>query len=168
MLLLVTGTVFTTYTQTSKKTSANNPLQKQLTGTWTLVSVDNIYPDSSRVHPYGEDPKGLLVFDDKGNYAIQILKAVRPKVASGDKNKATPEEYAALVQGSNSHFGRYTVDETGKTITFLVEHASFPNWEGTAQKRAYTYTGNEIKYVVTHTTQGGQAVVAEVAWKRLQ
>ncbi len=139
-----------------------------LSGTWTLLSVDNIYPDGSRVHPYGNNPKGLLVFDEKGNYAIQILKAIRPKVASGDKNKCTPEEYAALVQGSNAHYGKYTVDEVGKTITFIIEGASFPNWEGTQQKRSYVYNGQTIKYVVTQTTQGGVAVIAEVAWKRLQ
>ena len=139
----------------------------QLTGTWTLVSVNNIYPDGSRVHPYGEAPKGLLVFDEKGNYAIQILKAVRPKIASGDKNKCTPEEYAALVQGSNAHFGTYTVDEAEKNITFMIGGASFPNWEGTQQKRSYTYTGHEIRYVVTQTTQGGTSVIAEVVWKRL-
>ncbi|MBL0181451.1 MAG: lipocalin-like domain-containing protein [Chitinophagaceae bacterium] len=143
-------------------------LKEQLIGTWALVSVDNIYPDSSRQHPYGENPVGILIFDAKGNYAIQILKAVRPKVASGDKNKGTPEEYLALVQGSNSHFGTYSVDEASKTITFNITHASFPNWEGTVQKRQYTYTGNEIKYVVTNTTQGGQSVIAEVAWKRIQ
>lgn len=146
----------------------NKNLKEQLTGTWALVSVDNIFPDSSRQHPYGENPAGILVFDANGNYAIQILKAVRPKVASGDKNKGTVEEYQALVQGSNSHFGTYSVDETSKTITFNITHASFPNWEGTVQKRLYTYTGNEIKYVVTHTTQGGQSVIAEVAWKKFQ
>jgi Lipocalin-like domain len=150
------------------KASSKNSIEQELIGTWSLISVDNKYPDSSRVHPYGDNPQGMLIFDSKGNYAIQILKAVRPKVASGDKNTCTPEENAALVQGSNSHFGKYLVDGTTKTILFKIEHASFPNWEGTTQKRSYTFTGNEIKYVVTHTTQGGQSVVAEVAWRRLQ
>jgi hypothetical protein len=146
----------------------NKPLQQQLVGTWLLVSVDNIYPDSSRVHPYGVNPQGMLMFDDKGNYTTQILKDVRPKVASGDKNKCTPEEYAALVQGSNSHFGKYEIDEKNKTITFKIQHASFPNWEGTEQKRSYTYSGTGLKYIVTQTTQGGQSVIAEVAWQRLE
>jgi len=165
-LLIFAGSVSALPAQENKTSKKN--LQKQLIGTWTLLSVDNIYPDSTRVHPYGDNPQGLLIFDTRGNYAIQILKAVRPKVASGDKNKCTPEENAVLVQGSNSHFGKYKVDEASKTITFNIEHASFPNWEATEQKRSYTYTGNEIKYVVTHTTQGGQSIVAEVAWRRLQ
>lgn len=143
------------------------PLQEQLTGTWALVTVDNIYPDGSRVHPYGENPRGLLVFDAQGNYAIQIYKADRIKVASGDKNIVTTEESAALIQGSNAHFGKFTVDERAKTITFKIDHATFTNWDNVDQERSYTYTGNEIKYVVTHTTQGGKAVIAEVAWRRL-
>ncbi|MBO9563643.1 MAG: lipocalin-like domain-containing protein [Niastella sp.] len=157
---------FATHAQQNAQTTAGK--LPALSGTWILISVDNIYPDGSRIHPYGENPKGLLVFDEKGNYAIQILKAVRPQVASGDKNKCTPEEYAALVQGSNAHYGKYIVDEAGKTITFIIEGASFPNWEGTQQKRSYVYNGQTIKYVVTQTTQGGVAVIAEVAWKRLQ
>ncbi|THU38293.1 lipocalin-like domain-containing protein [Niastella caeni] len=165
-LLLVLGSVSILYAQ--KDQPSKRSLQQQLIGTWTLLSVDNIYADGSRVHPYGENPQGLLIFDEKGNYAIQILKAVRPKIASGDKNKCTPEESAALVQGSNSHFGKYEVDEKGSSITFNIEHAFYPNWEGTRQKRIYTYTGDEIKYVVTHTTQGGQEVIAEVAWRRLK
>lgn len=148
-------------------TFAQKPsLQQQLVGTWKLISVDNIYPDSSRVHPYGDNPSGMLIFDKNGNYAIQILRTTRPQIKSGDKNTCTPEEYLALVQGSNSHFGKYIVDEPNKTITFKIEKAFFPNWEGTEQKRSYIYTGNEIRYVVTHTTQGGKAVIAEVAWKR--
>jgi hypothetical protein len=141
-------------------------LKEQLIGTWQLVSVDNIYPDSSRLQPYGLNPQGLLIFDDKGNYALQILKAIRPKVVSGDKNKCTPEENTALVQGGNAHFGKYDVDENTKNITFKIEHASFPNWEGTSQKRAYSYTNNQLKYTVTNTTQGGQSVIAEVIWIR--
>jgi hypothetical protein len=141
-------------------------VKEQLIGTWQLVSVDNIYPDSSRVRPYGINPQGLLIFDAKGNYALQILKKERLKVISGDKNKCTPEENAALVQGSNAHFGTYEVDESNKTITFKIEHASFPNWENTTQKRTYFYAENQIKYVVTNTTQGGKSVIAEVVWKK--
>jgi hypothetical protein len=141
--------------------------QEKLVGSWSLVSIDNIYPDNSRVHPYGENPKGLLIFDANGNYAIQILKAVRSKIVSGDKNNCSAEENATIVQGSNSHFGKYEMDEQRKIIAFKIESASFPNWEGMTQKRSYTCTQNEIKYIVTNTTQGGQSVIAEVVWRKL-
>ena len=164
---MVTLNMLGAHAQQTNMTLANKLSQKNLAGTWALVSVDNIYPDSTRVHPYGENPKGLLVFDEQGRYAIQLFKAVRPKVTSGDKNKCTPEEYAALVQGSNAHFGIYTVDEANGTITFNIQHASFPNWEGTQQKRPFTLMGNVFKYTVPAPTTGG-AVTGEVVWRKVE
>jgi hypothetical protein len=165
--LILFFTVVTTSMLYAQKSTSNESLQEQLVGTWTLISVDNIYPNGSIGHPYGDNPVGIMTFDISGNYSIQILKALRPKVASGDKNKCTPEENAALVQGNNSHFGKYYVDEAGGAITFKIEHAFYPNWEGTEQKRSYTYKGNELRYVVTQTTQGGESIIAEVAWRKL-
>jgi len=140
--------------------------KSRFAGTWLLVAVENTNPDGSITLPYGEHPAGMLVLTDAGDYAIQILKTVRPKVAAKDKSRATPEENAALVQGNNSHFGRYTVDETKQVITFDVQHAFYPNWEGKAQVRSYTLTADHVlTYIVTNTTNGG-AVTAKVVWKK--
>ena len=139
----------------------------EILGSWTLVSVENINSDGTKNLPYDVNPRGILFFDEKGNYAIEIYKNERPKIISGDKNKCTPEENASIVQGSNAHFGEYEIDETNKIITFKIKTASFPNWEGTIQKRSYTFLNNELKYVVTNTTQGGKSVTAEVVWKKL-
>jgi hypothetical protein len=140
-------------------------VREQLAGTWSLVKVENTNADGSKTLPYGDNPVGLLVFTDAGEYAIQILKAVRPKVAAADKNKATPYENAALVQGNNSHFGTYTVDPEKHSISFNVQHAFYPNWEGNVQVRSYTIENNVLSYVVTHTTNGG-ATTATVVWKK--
>lgn len=140
-------------------------ISRKFIGVWSLMAVENIDPDGSKTLPYGEHPQGMLVFEPNGDYAIQILKAVRPKVASNDKNKATPEENAALVQGNNSHFGTYSVDEEKHTIVFKVEHAFYPNWEGVVQERSYVLENNVLRYVVTQTTNGGPAT-AVVIWKR--
>lgn len=138
---------------------------EQLAGAWSLVAVENTNADGSKTLPYGENPVGLLVFTDAGEYAIQILKAKRPKVAAGDKNKATPIENAALVQGNNSHFGTYTFNPEKHTISFNVQHAFYPNWEGNVQVRNYTLENNVLSYVVTNTTNGG-AITAKVVWKK--
>ena len=144
----------------------SQPPPGQLIGTWTLLVVDNVLPDGSRVPLYGPNPQGILFFDKSGHYGLQILRAARPKFAANDKSKGTPEEYQAAVQGSNSHFGTYTVDETSHTIVFHIEHASFPNWEGTEQKRTFTLAGDELTYSVPTPTTGGTAT-GEVRWKRL-
>ena len=86
-------------------------------------------------------------------------------VAANDKSRGTPAEYQAAVQGSNAHFGTYVVDEAAGTVTFRIEHASYPNWEGTEQRRPYTVAGDVLTYTVPAPTTGNGAV-GEVGWRR--
>ena len=140
----------------------------QLIGTWQLTLVDNVLPDGARVHLYGPDPQGVLVFDAGGHYSLQIMSADRPKFAANDKGKGTAEEYRAAVQGSNCHFGRYAVNEHDKTVTFYVEHATFTNWEGKPQILPFQIDESKnIKFILAHPTTGGPGVTGEVVWKRV-
>lgn len=139
----------------------------KLVGTWTLVAVDNILADGKRVQLYGPEPQGRLMFDAEGRYSLQIFRAVRPKFAANDKSKGSPEEYQAAVQGSNAHFGRYSVEGTD-SITFHIEHASYPNWEGTEQKRSFKIVGDRLTYIVSTPTTGGTAATGEVVWQRVK
>ena len=143
------------------------PQVPRLVDTWRLVAVDNVLKDGTRVPLYGEHPEGILTFDARGNYAIQILRAARPRFASGDKAKGTVEENAAAVQGNNSHFGRYEVDAGARTLTFRIDHAFFPNWEGTVQVRPFRLQGDELVYTVPSPTTGG-VVTGEVRWRRVR
>jgi hypothetical protein len=143
---------------------AEEALDRQLVGTWRLVSVDNVGSDGSRVALYGPNPTGLLMFDAHGRYASQIMRAERPRFASGKKSDGTPAEYKATAQGVNAHFGEYAADRTGGRIVFRIQHALFPNWEGTTQEREFTLEGDELKYRVPAPTSGGG--IDEVVWRR--
>jgi hypothetical protein len=74
----------------------------------------------------------------------------------------TAEENKATVQGANPHWGTYSVNGTDKTIDFKIEHAFFPNWEGTEQKRPFTLIGDQLRYTATASTGG----MAELVWRR--
>lgn len=145
--------------------SADTPAE--LVGTWSVVLVDNISADGSRVALYGDHPEGLLMFDRQGRYSLQLLNAERVKFAQNDKSKGTPEEIKAAVEGANSHFGHYSVDPDKHTITFRIEHASFPNWDGTVQVRSFNITGDRLTYTVPNPTTD-QRATGEVVWERLR
>jgi hypothetical protein len=153
---------------TSLAAHAAGPLANPLAGTWALVAVDNVSPDGSRVQIYGPNPQGIAIFDSAGHYAMEIFRVGRPKFASNDKSRGTPDEYQAAVQGSNSHFGTYSVNAADHTVTFNVDQASFPNWEGTARTSPYSLTNDELKIIVAHPTTGGPNVTGEVVWKRMR
>ncbi len=138
-------------------------LKKQLVGTWTYVSVDTVRPDGSRMPMYGSNPQGLAIFDGNGFYAIVLARSGQPKFASNDRMEGTPEENRAVVQGSIAHFGRYTVNEADKTITFHIETSTFPNWNGAEQRRPFTLTGDQLKWTTPAASGGGSG---EVVLKR--
>lgn len=138
--------------------SQDKTLQEQIVGTWTYVSVDIVRPDGSRVPLFGPNPHGLAMFDGTGRYMLLTARADLPKFASNNRAEGTPEDYKAVVQGSIAHFGRYTVNEADKTITFHIDTSSFPNWNGAEQKRPITLTGDELRWR-TAASSGGTAEV---------
>jgi hypothetical protein len=140
-------------------------LKEQIIGTWKYVSVDNVKADGSRVPLFGPNPQGRATFDSKGNYVLMTSRNEQPKFASNDRNQGTNDEYKAVVQGSIAHFGRYEVSEADKTITFKIETSTFPNWNGTSQKRPFNITGNELRWTTLSASSGGSA---EVLLKRAE
>jgi hypothetical protein len=94
------------------------------------------------------------------------MRASLPKFASNSRTKGTPEENKAVVEGSLAHFGRYTVDEKDKTITFHVESSTYPNWDGAPQKRPFTVKGDEFTYHVLAVSGGTGS--GQVTWKRMK
>jgi len=136
-----------------------------LVGSWTLVNADVIHRDGSRGHDYGEAPKGLLMIDAQGHYALEIYRSDRPRYASGDRAHGTPEEYQANALGISTHFGTLQVDAAASTLLFNIENASFPNQDSTQQKRPYKIDGDELSYRVQARPDGDVPVSV---WRRLK
>lgn len=136
-----------------------------LQGTWTLVAADKILPDGGTVRDYGENPKGRLVVDAKGRYSLQIFKSERLHFASDSKADGSVDEFRSAVMGSSTHYGTVTIDERAAVLVFSIEGSSFPNWEGTTQKRQYTLDGAELRYKVPPRADGSIPVSV---WHRTQ
>src|ERR1700719_2549 len=111
-------------------------LKDQIVGTWNFVVAEVTAPDGKKSFPFGETPKGILIFTADGRFAQIHVASDVPRIASNNRLTGTPEEYAAIMRRSLSVFGTYTVDEANKTVTYHIVSASFPNWEGETQTRA--------------------------------
>ena len=135
-----------------------------LAGTWTLVAAEALHPDGSRSPDYGDAPKGLLLIDRKGRYSLQIFRAERPRFASPDKSRASAEEYKAAVMGSSTHYGTVTVEPARQQLVFKIEGASFPNWEGQEQRRAFELKGDTLSYRVPPRPDGNVPISV---WRRI-
>ncbi len=134
-----------------------------LVGTWTLVSSVT-ERDGTRIDQFGAGAKGMLSLDGNGFFMLTIIGPNLPKFASNNRAKGTPEENQAVVERSIGMIGTYSVNPADKSLTFRVESATFPNWNGTEQKRSIvTATRDELKYITATASSGG---VGTVTWKR--
>jgi Lipocalin-like domain len=121
-------------------------MRDQLVGAWDFVVAEVTAPDGKKSFPFGEAPKGIIVFTPDGHFTQIHVGSDVPKIASNNRLTGTPEEYATIMRRSISLFGTYTVDEAKKTVTFHIVSSTFPNWEGEAQTRTIdTLTADEFR-----------------------
>ncbi|NMM82763.1 hypothetical protein B2J86_17895, partial [Acidovorax sp. SRB_14] len=114
--------------------SASAQSASDLVGTWTLVSSVT-ERDGTKTDQFGTGAKGLMVFDANGHFMLTIIGADIPKFVSNNRAGGTAEENKAVVSKSIAMIGDYSVNASDKSLTFKVESATFPNWNGTEQKR---------------------------------
>lgn len=156
--MLVTATAAVVLTSSVSAQTRND-----LPGTWTLVSSVT-ERDGTKTDQFGSGAKGMLRLDADGHFMLTIIGPDLPPFASNNRAGGSAEENKAVVSKSIAMLGSYTVSPDDKSLTFRVESATFPNWNGTEQKRLIvTASKDELKYVTPTASSGG---VGTVTWKR--
>jgi hypothetical protein len=157
---LVLGFFLLRVSAAGQQKAANN--KDQIVRVWQLVSAE-AEQNGKKVEFFGPDPVGVYVFDAYGRFFSQISRSDLPKFASGNRYQCTPEENKAVVQGFIAYFGTYAVTESG-VLTLHMVSSSFPNFNGTDQKRSISIRGDEMQYLSAGTSFGASA---HQVWKRL-
>jgi Lipocalin-like domain len=140
-------------TAADQKASASS-----LVGVWKIVSGTNTNDGATKVGSYGEKPNGRVIYTASGHYASIGTRDGLPSFKSGSRMTGTAEENQAIVQGSNSNFGRYSVTPDGKAVVYHVEGGTWTPWNGTDQKRELVLTGDEMTQTIT-SSYGGTSVL---------
>jgi len=131
-------------------------------GTWTLVAADKELPDGTRVHDYGEHPKGRMMIDAKGRYSIQIYRSERANFAANE-SEPTLEEYREAMESASTHFGQITVDWANHILRLKYEEALYPSLRGSAQARPFQFDGEVLSYRIPPNSEG---IVRISVWRR--
>ena len=134
-----------------------------LRGTWVLVSSVT-EKDGTRSEQFGSSAMGMMTLDAAGHFMLTIIGPGLPRFASNNRAGGTPEENTAVMSKSIAMIGTYSHNPADKTLTFKVESATFPNWNGTQQKRVIVAVSkDELKYITPAASSGG---VGTVTWRR--
>jgi len=144
---------------------AANTLKDQIIGTWQMVSNITTSPDGSKTETWGSNPKGMIIFERNGRMASVTTRSGIAKFASNNRGTGTADENKAVVQGSIAYFGTYSVNEADKSVTYQIDGATFPNWQGTTQKRTIAFSGEEFTQSLAAGSAGG---AVDIKYKRVK
>jgi Lipocalin-like domain len=122
-------------------------LKEQLVGAWTLVSTDVTAPNGTKRQDFGASPRGTLILDPSGRYALVQGRPDRPKFkTSGNARLDTPAaEFGEAARSFAANFGTWSINEADKTLIRKYEAALIPNVEGAETKVSVTLAGDELR-----------------------
>lgn len=151
---------------------------QQFLGAWSLQSWTFSQAEKPIRHPFGEQPKGHIIYTEQGVMSATLMKQDRPllessrstmypKIATAIKqmhadNTYTPFSIAFLMSAFQylNYSGHFSVSES--TVTHHVEAALIPDWVGTDLVRSYRFDGDTL---VLSAEENG--VLDELIWQRV-
>ena len=135
--------------------SANAASPAALVGTWRLVSFEDV-EDGKIIRRFGERPMGLFVYTADGHVSIQISNPANPaciapakKSGPGKKDDlalpaCNPKQMRALLDGTVTYWGTYTVDLGAGVVTHNVLSDVSNGYAGTVQPRPFRLNGDRL------------------------
>src|SRR5437764_6673338 len=117
-VLAIAGIMASAASAVAQQTTVND----RLLGAWSLTATYLLEEDGKKDDPWGSNVQGTMTFTPGNRFAFMIIGADRDKSAAN--NPRVP--VGPLV----GHFGSYSVDEAGKSITLHVERSTFPGFDG--------------------------------------
>ena len=138
-------------------------LREKLVGTWDFVIAEITTANGNKNFPFGERPKGLLIFTADGHFSQVHVSGDLPRIASNNRLAGTDADNRAIVHGTLAQFGTYTVDEAKKTLTYHITASTFPNQASVTQTRTIDLlTADEFRNTNPGVARDGPAVAANI------
>ena len=124
----------------SKAARSFNCLENRLIGAWRLLSAEFHTTDGKVIYLWGKNATGLIIYSPAGMFPAQIMNPDRPKFASRDNLKGTPEETKLAFDGYQAYYGTFEVNEAENTVIHHLTGNLFPNAIGIDLKRYYEFS----------------------------
>jgi len=136
-------------------------LRSQLIGHWRLVSTETVREGEPPASTLGAAPLGTIVYTADGRMHAQLTSAGRARVRPAD---ATAAEARALARYT-AYFGRFAVDEAGRTVTHRREGSFVPGERDIV--RAIDLSGNRLVLTTPTTLVDFKTQFTRITWERL-
>jgi hypothetical protein len=129
------------------------------------LSFENYADDGEVARPFGEHPRGFIIYTADGYMSAIMMSADRPNFAAGDILGGNDDEKLAAFATSSAYAGRWEIVD-GQIIHHL-EVTTYPNWTGTDQPRDFELTDTHFTLFPPRMIMNGKIRHGRVHWERL-
>ena len=140
-------------------------LQKKFVGSWKLISIDG--PNQQ---PINGTPFGIIMYDNTGRMAVQIVRGHRPTFPNG-LAKATDTERAQAYSTYTAYYGTYTFEPENHIVIHHLEGSLAPGQIGQDNIRYFELKGNRLTLSVANDGKGGRIpfkdTTRHLTWEKL-
>jgi hypothetical protein len=153
---LITITAFAALMLGAALPASAQGLKEQLVGTWMLTAGTEQHPDGKKVTPWSE---GRLIFDSNGNLAFFLIGRDRPKTGNDPRVPVGP---------AVAYYGTYSVNEQTKSLTWKIERALWPGFDGGERNQSVALTGDTMTTTGSPVQTPQGAIIPINEWKRVK
>jgi hypothetical protein len=132
---------------------------------WRLVSYERHEADGSISYPYSSTPVGLLIYDNDGRMAVQVMAPNRPTLSLESDNE--PATMKAVIDGYIAYFGKYEVDWDTGVVVHRVEGSLNPGGVGSDLKRTFQLDGTRLTLRNALRRVNGRDTSSILIWERI-
>ena len=138
--------------------------ERNLVGTYDLVSWENRYQSGEIHYPLGPDAKGVISYSFDGFVFVHIMAANRETHSVSDLFGGKLSEIRNSATTHISYCGRYKV--LGKEIIHYASISSFPNWVDSEQRRHWEFKEGRLLLSAQGLQLKNEKVDAYLIWQR--
>ena len=138
-----------------------------LAGTWDLRSVTARRTDGHVTAPYGNEPRGVLIYGADARVTTVIVHQDLEPFETDSIVAASRSEASNAFRRTLGYFGRFEVDDAAQIVVHHIEACTFPNWIGHDETRRFELEGSRL--VLSTPPQlagGGEDAVFTLVWER--
>lgn len=143
----------------------NEPELEQVIGCWKLVSYEFRDPEGELlpISPWGDDPVGTIIMDDKNHFSAQIMRKNRPEF---DSDSPSSEVMKFAYAGYMAYFGTFEVNADEGILINRVEGSLNPDWVGTEQIRHFEFSYGQLVLRTPPMDTGKTQMTGTLVWEK--
>ena len=140
-------------------------MKSEITGTWKLKSFESRSKDGDVFYPFGENPKGFLMYSKSGYMSGMISRADRSNLSVKNEISMDESEKASISEGFIGYSGKYEILDN--KIIHHVEMSFIPNWIGKPLDRFYSFENDDLVLKTPPEVFNNKKFVHCIIWEKL-